>query len=116
MATLIILPTGINQYGTTTGALPSIETTIVSYVVPATKIFYIVGASGNGTAKGYFRLKVNGATQAQREMDVSDRNVEFDFSDMWGLKTVAGDVVTITIVNTSSVSGDYTANLHGGFQ
>lgn len=116
MATLIVLPTGINQAGSLAAVAPAIETNLISYTVPAGKNFYIVNVSGNGTAKAYFRLRVNGTLQAQREMDVSDRNIDMNFSDSFGLKTVAGDLVVVSVYNLSTVAGDYTANMSGGFQ
>jgi len=116
MVTLVVQPVGINQYNELVGALPSVETTIISYTVPAGKNFYIINFSGKGTAKATFSLKVNGSVQSKKDMDVSDRNPIGEFSHAFGLKTSVGDLILVTVTNTSSVLGNYQANLHGGLQ
>ena len=102
----------VNVFNEEATVLPSTETTIVTYVVPASKILKIVGISGTGAPAARFTLTVGGTAEAIVRMSSATRvgNINFDSGP---ISVTAGTTVLITGFHEASSSQPLAANLFG---
>ena len=91
------------------------EVLILAYTVPAAKVFRLhrIEVSGNNLAE--FRVRINTAPKAKKLTWWGDFNETFDFiaSPGRGLKLVAGDIITTTVLHNSTSLGDFNASIQG---
>lgn len=106
----------INTFGTAASVAQNIETTIVSYLVPAGKKFSLsrIDFSGSNIAK-YNAYKDAADIGVSRTMFGSGLSGSMVFSDTCGLGLLvsAGETVIIKVVNPRSYVGDFEAKILG---
>ena len=88
-----------------------VETTLISYTVPAVTKFHVLLASCSGEADGVFTFKKNGAPMGRKRNSWSNRNVEFEF--LYGLKMNAGDVIEVSVLHNNDASCQFDGNFYG---
>lgn len=98
------------------GSVPSaVETTVSSYTVPVAKRFYIHRIEVSGDNVAVYRVRVNGLDKAKKRTWWTKFNETFDFTcfPKSGLKVVAGDVVTVSVIHNSVSVGSFNASIQG---
>lgn len=103
------LPTAIPNAGTVqiaefvaTTLVPfNAETTIGSYTVPASNIFYFTGFIGSGDINGRFLLYINGNVVIQGRTTAANLNVEMSTGVVRPSAT-AGQVVTLKVIHNQN--------------
>jgi hypothetical protein len=105
----------LNVYNDTNSVPPGIETTILTYTVPAGKSLSILGMYGWGNYDGEYTIRVNGIQIGGGWSSPSDRTLFVDFSAAPAAAS-AGQIVTINVTQYGTSSYDFQANLLGGLK
>ena len=92
-------------------SLASGTTTVVTYTVPAGKVFYLLDAKGAGEVDANLRLEVNSSTISLRKLSWTNRNADFQYSG--GLKLSAGDIIDVTVTHSGASSCDFNGSIYG---
>lgn len=104
----------VNEYDEASSVATGVETTVVTYTVPALTAARMVWAEASGTNIADFKVKVNGTTVARKwTWFASGLTAEFNFvaEANRGLILAAGDVVSITAVHARPSPGDFGARI-----
>ena len=88
-----------------------IETTVLTYTVPVATEFQVVQVDASGEADGDFVLKKNGGILTKKRNSWADRNVEFKFD--YGLKLLAGDVISVHVTHANDANCLFNASFYG---
>lgn len=104
--------TNVN-YSEISAVAAAVETTILTYTVPAATTTSIVRADVSGTNIALYAVKVNSAAIAKRRTWWTSFNEKFEFTTNIsnGYTLSAGDVVTITVLHNSASLGNFNASL-----
>ena len=108
----------INTFAEVAAVPVSTPTTVVTYTVPASRAFKILGAAGSGDADGIFTFYINSNKISKDRTSFQKRGVFFDFVES-GLNAAAGDVIKIEVENKevapphSGSAFDYWGNIFG---
>lgn len=102
----------LNQYGEILVPF-STETTIISYVVPTGKTFYVLGMKGWGDTNGEFFIKINGSIVGGDRSTAADPSCQCDFTNA-PIAANAGSLITISVITYVSATHTMRANLLGG--
>lgn len=94
------------------------ETTIVSYTVPASKIFYLERVSFSGTNIARFRLELDGSEFERAYTYFSGPlHGQFNFDSIdSGKICTAGQVITLKVIHARPSSGDFSGRIQGGLR
>ena len=106
----------INVFDLIAGVVAGVETTIVTYTVPANKKFEISRVQFSGTNISTFFVYVNASIIATtRTMFGSNLSGEFVFnsSSGLGLEVAAGDVITLKTTHPRLYVGDFDGRIMG---
>jgi len=98
--------------GWTAPAIPILsETTVLTKIIAPGKVFLLDRASFIGLADAVCRVKVNGTTIAFMQIAWTTRSDARYFP--FGHSVLAGETLTITIVNCGKASADYDGSIMG---
>lgn len=102
-------------YGEIFSIAAAIESTVLTYTVPALKSFYMHRIETSGDNVAIYKVKINGADKFKKRTWWTKFNETFDFTcfPKKGIKVVAGDSITITVLHDSSMVGDFNASIQG---
>lgn len=104
--------TSINEYNEDAAVVNGVETTILTYVVPASKVAKLQGIVATGSASGKFRLKVAGTTKTTIRTSTADRAKIVNFED-GTIDATAGQSVTVTALHEETANQSMEVNLTG---
>lgn len=85
---------GLNVFGQDINVVSTVDTTLLTYTVPATNSANIEGFIGTGSATGRFKLKIDGTVKAVTRTSAAVRCSQIDFGK-GTIKANAGQVITI---------------------
>jgi len=89
----------VAQFNSVTLVPYDTETTIGTYTVPASTIFYLVGFIGSGDINGRYRLYINGSVVIQARTTAADLNVTLQTGIVRPIAT-AGQSVTLKVIHS----------------
>lgn len=90
----------------------NVETTVLNYVVPVGKFFFLKGWNATGTSDGIYKLKVASVIQETYRTAWTDRVARMSF-DQNGLRVSAGVAIKITVEHSETNAQDFVANIFG---
>ena len=94
-------------------AIPTgIETTIVSYLVPAGKIFLFLGAQGTGSADGDWLVYFDADPQMPYGTSWTDRTAKFPVNQE-AIPLTAGQLISVKVIHNEAAVQDFWGNLYG---
>ena len=100
-------------YDKKTSVIAGLETTIVSYVVPTAKTFFIQSVIASGKGDGEFKLLINGEQKLYGRTSSSDRTHKNIFGGAVGIKCVATDLIQLTVTHWELSSQDFEGTIAG---
>ena len=112
----ITVITPVNTYGEAPLVAQGTDTTVVSYVVPTGKTFYLRHGSASGENLARFWLEINGVKQDTRRSHFGGYNVDFFFEASGterGVPATATQVVRIRVRHEHNTPGDFDGKLYG---
>ena len=96
----------------TNGAVPqSVETTLVSYTVPAGKTFRVTAITGSGEANGVFKLYVDSVRKLTLRNSAAAPNVQRTYRNP--LEVSEGKTVAFKVTHTRPQVQEFNATLEG---
>lgn len=87
----------------------SIETTIISFTVPATNIWKLKRVFFDGGNIAEYKLKINAAVKHKESTYYTRYNGEFNYES--GLSLSAGDVITLTVIHARPYAANFNCSL-----
>lgn len=100
-------------YNKQVGVASGVETTIVSYTVPSGKEFFVQSILASGNADGEFKFYINGVQKLYGRTSSANREEKNIFGGAVGIKTVTGDILSLTVLQVEGVPEDYEATILG---
>lgn len=80
----------------------NLETTVISYTVPAEESVYLRDVTGSGDNKGTYSVLIDGAKIKTKRSWWCDFNVEFEFSSAnGGILVEGGSTIALKVINDS---------------
>lgn len=99
-----------NQYSEVLSVAGLATVTVLTYTVPASKIFRIKRVDFSGGNRAIYTLDINGATASTKRLYYARFNGEFV---MEYVELTAGDIVKVIVENKTNMVADFNANLIG---
>lgn len=104
----------VSVFSTAAAVAPGIETTITTYTVPVGKTAMLERLEFGGGNVALFNLYINGVLSHRRRIFFGDglsESMEFTGVSDNGLSLVAGDIVTIKVLQNRPTSADFEARI-----
>lgn len=111
-----LIVTGINKiYQNSITSVPTnIETTILTYTVPAITTSYLQRITTSGTTIGQYFIKLNGTLLTTKRSYFGDLNPVFEFTNdpsFTGYNLISGQILTISIIHARPTGNDFDTSL-----
>ena len=100
----------LNIYGSVTSVASSTPTSIVSYLVPANKVFVLKEIEGSGCNISTFTVKKDSTDIANKRSYWCDFNVNFPF---YNIEIQAGETIELIGEHLRPSTGDFEARIIG---
>lgn len=105
----------IDVYNEVTGVASGIETTVLTYVIGATGVYYLQLISSAASNVTLYMIKRNGIVMDKQYGSWTQYDFEFDYrsnNDLSaGFKLTASDVITVTAIHTSPSLASFNARI-----
>ena len=85
-----------SEHDSVSGVMEDVETTVVSYVVPAGQTALLLGATGSGDASAEWWIKVDSTIVEYNRTSTSDRNLKVNYNS-GSISVAAGSTITLTV-------------------